>query len=281
MTSCSRDTSFRFYRVAEQRRIVAGLLAGQSLLVASETGLGKTTLGLEVRKDLEERGFKVVFLEAGSPTAMTQAICDQLDLETVTLEGKRKSLSRLREDIEVTLANSKHVIFIFDNSERLEPKLRAWVFEITGLCPVLLLATTPPKRDLFIKIPRLELEPLLNSEIREIMEAEAERLGLLLKRGDLAEWQARVAGNPALAKRAIREEHLGLKSDTLVDHTQWIDGTPFLIAALCGLTILRFLGLGFNSTSLYLMGGILTVTVGILRLLYYSLPKAGNRLGGR
>ena len=63
------------------------------------------------------------------------------------------------------------------------------------------------------------------------------------------------------------------------DHTQWIDGTPFLIAALMCFIIMRFLGLGFNNTSLYVLGGIMTVAVGIVRIMIYSLPKQGRRLG--
>jgi hypothetical protein len=75
-----------------------------------------------------------------------------------------------------------------------------------------------------------------------------------------------------LAKRVVKEEYLGLEGNNY-DHTQWIDGTPLLIAVLMCFMILRFLGLGFNNTSLYLIGGILTVAVGMVRLMIYSLPR--------
>ena len=32
-------------------------------------------------------------------------------------------------------------------------------------------------------------------------------------------------------------------------------------------------------TSLYLLGGIMTVAVGIIRIMIYSLPRQGGRLG--
>ncbi|MFM7438793.1 MAG: ATP-binding protein, partial [Snowella sp.] len=64
-----------------------------------------------------------------------------------------------------------------------------------------------------------------------------------------------------------------------LDHTQWIDGTPLLIGGLMVFMILRFLGLGFNNTSLYLIGGMLTVAVGIIRIFIYSLPRQSGRLG--
>ena len=81
-----------------------------------------------------------------------------------------------------------------------------------------------------------------------------------------------------LARRVVREEYLGLDVET-ADHQQWMDGTTFLVAALMLLVIVRFLGLGFNSTSLYLIGGILTVFVAVVRILLYSLPRKSGRLG--
>ncbi len=94
----------------------------------------------------------------------------------------------------------------------------------------------------------------------------------------MAALQERVGGNPMLALRVVKEEYLGLDG-TALDHTQWIDGTPLLLAGLTLLVIFRFLGLGFNSTSLYLLGGILTVAVGVIRIMIYSLPRKSGRLG--
>jgi len=269
-----------FYRVAEERRITAGLLAGQSFLIVSGTGYGKSTLAKHVKSNLENRAFKVIQVDASTPTLMIYTICNQLTIDVTTLDGKRKSNAQLREEVATNLSR-KDVILILDNAERYDIKFRVWVCELIEYgCPILVLATCPPRKDLFLKLPRIELKPLDDAAIREIMALEADRMSLPLKKGDLAHWQSRVAGNPMIAKRAIQEEYLGL-SETQADHTQWIDGTPFLIAILSALTIVRFLGLGFNSTNLYLLGGILTVSVGVVRLIYYSLPKQSSRLGGQ
>jgi hypothetical protein len=88
----------------------------------------------------------------------------------------------------------------------------------------------------------------------------------------------RCGGNPMLARRVVREEHLGL-DETAPDHTDWIDGTPLLIAGLMIFAVLRFIGRGLHSTDLYLLGGILTVAVGVMRVLIMSLPRATNRIG--
>ena len=110
------------------------------------------------------------------------------------------------------------------------------------------------------------------------MQQGASELGIELSAAQLAQLQQRCGGNPMLAKRVVREEYLGLEENS-PDHTQWVDGTPFLIAGLMVFTIVRFIGLGLNSTSLYLIGGLVGVTVGIVRLLLFSLPKKSVRLG--
>jgi hypothetical protein len=111
------------------------------------------------------------------------------------------------------------------------------------------------------------------------MQQTAAELGVSLKTSQLAALQQRCGGNPMLARRVVLEEHLGLE-DTSPDHTQWIDGTPFLVAGLMIFTVVRLIGLGLNSTTLYLVGGILTVSVGVVRILLFSLPKRKSRLGG-
>ena len=87
-------------------------------------------------------------------------------------------------------------------------------------------------------------------------------------------------------KRSIREEPDELKGSSPVlkrglggDSLSYFNGTPLLIAGLMCFMILRFLGLGFNNTSLYLLGGMITVAVGIVRLMIYSLPRQSGRLG--
>ena len=109
------------------------------------------------------------------------------------------------------------------------------------------------------------------------MEDEAQSLSISLTPGQLADLQQRTGGNPMLARRTVREEYLGLDGNA-PDHTQWIDGTPLLIAGLMCFMILRFLGLGFNNTSLYLLGGMITVAVGVIRIMIYSLPRQSGRL---
>jgi hypothetical protein len=144
--------------------------------------------------------------------------------------------------------------------------------------PLLLFATHPPRKDIFLKLPRIELKALPHASIRALMQTAAQELGLELTPSQLATLQERCGGNPMLARRVIRETYLGLK-DTAPDHTEWIDGTPLLLAVLLVFSVIRFLGRGLHQTDLYVLGGFLAVAVGIARLLIASLPRKSEKLG--
>ena len=276
--SVDDSLSISCYRRAEKERVVAALLANASLLVVGEAGAGKTFLAERVIEDLWGRGFPVAAPAIGTVKQMLLEIAGDLGVDTETLEGKPMTAQQLQETIAEWLQNNV-AFLVMDNGHRFPVSLRCWLekLHLQGQ-PILLLATYPPARDIFLKLPRIELEALPERAIREIMEGEANDLGLRVTPGKLADWQQRAIGNPMLAKRVVKEEYLGLESNNY-DHTQWIDGTPLLIAVLMCFMILRFLGLGFNNTSLYLIGGILTVAVGMVRLMIYSLPGQSNRLG--
>jgi hypothetical protein len=216
--------------------------------------------------------------QIGTVKQVLLEIADALGVDTETLEGKSMNTQQLQAALAEFLTD-QIAFLVLDNAHRFPVSLRCWLEQLHSQGqPMLLLATYPPARDIFIKLPRIELEPLPDKIIREIMEDEAESLGIQLTPGQLADLQQRTGGNPMLARRTVKEEYLGLEGNAL-DHTQWIDGTPLLIAGLMCFMILRFLGLGFNNTSLYLLGGILTVAVGVVRIMIYSLPRQSGRLG--
>ena len=95
---------------------------------------------------------------------------------------------------------------------------------------------------------------------------EAEEIGLKLPASKIAELEQRCGGNPFLARRVVRELSLDLGTDDEGDRVDYIDGTPFLIAGLSMLGIVRLIGLGLGDRSLYIIGGIATVTAISIRL---------------
>jgi hypothetical protein len=266
------------YRNAEKRRIVAALQANSSLLIVGEAGGGKTSLSEFVAEELKLLGFTIISVKPSTTKQILVAIAFQLGVDAESLEGKQLTAMQLMQAIADYLQDNL-AFLMFDDAHRLQVQIRCWLERLHELGqPLLLLATHPPARDIFLKLPRIELEPLSDRIIRQIMHEAAADLELELSTAQLAHLQQRAGGNPMLATRVIREEYLGL-DDPSPDHQQWIDGTPLLIAGLMTFTITRFIGLGLNSTTLYLFGGILAVAVGIFRLILYSLPRKSGRLG--
>lgn len=272
------SVSPKLYRSAEFRRIVAALQANSSLLVVGEAGSGKSVLGEAVAEDLKALGFPVAVAKPATAKQTIASIAEQLGVDTTNLEGNNLTTLQLMVAIADFLQRNA-AFLICDDAHRFQVQIRCWLDNLHSAGqPILLLATYPPARDIFLKLPRIELQPLSDRAIREIMQFAAAELGLTLHPGSLANLQQRVGGNPMLARRAVKEEYLGLE-DTAPDHQQWVDGTPLLIAGLMAFTVVRLIGLGVNSTSLYLIGGMITVAVGIFRLILLSLPRKSARLG--
>jgi hypothetical protein len=276
----ARDSSDsrQIYRASEFRRLVAALVANSSLLVVGEAGCGKTFLAQAVTAELITMNFTVAVTKPGTVKQILSEIAVQLGVDPENLEGKALSTMGLMKEIaDWLLINT--AFLICDNAHRFPVSLRCWLDQLHNQGqPILLLATYPPARDIFLKLPRIELEPMADKATRAIMLEAAAELNLELTPAQLSSLQQRVGGNPMLAKRVVREEYLGLDGQAL-DHTQWLDITPYIIAALMCLVLVRFIGLGFNNKSLYLLGGIITVSVAVIRLILYSLPRSKGRLG--
>jgi len=286
MTAAGRDDGARAtvtvcarcYREREKARIVAALLADSSLLVVSGPGMGKTTLAGFVANELRERGFRVAVVAPHAGKQFLVELAEQLGCLSASLESKIPTSARLQSLIADEL-RQRTAFLLFDDAHRLPVALRAWLEELLVVgVNLALFATHPLKRDVFLKLGRIELKPLDRQSIREIMANSARELGLDLEPSKLSQLAERCGGNPMLARRVVREEHLGL-DETAPDHTDWIDGTPLLIAGLMIFAVLRFIGRGLHSTDLYLLGGVLTVAVAVMRMLIMSLPRTTNRIG--
>ena len=111
------------------------------------------------------------------------------------------------------------------------------------------------------------------------MTEEATAQGITLTTQQLADFEGRVGSNPALAKRIVSEQRLGLVEDREGDRVDYIDGTPFVIALLACVSVVRFVGLGLGDRSLYILGGIAMVAAIVVRTLYMAANKRSRRLG--
>jgi AAA domain len=268
---------FRIYRQAELNRTTASLLANGAILIAGEDGSGKSTLAIAVVEKLQADGFTVAFIEPATPKQMLLEIAHQFDIPTEDLEGKSLTADKLKRAIASFLEEST-AFLVLDDAHSCDAKFRMWLKQLkrNGV-PMLLLATDPPRSDVFINVPRIELRPLPEQAIREIMIQAAIERGIELKPSELSKLQERAGGNPMLAARAVDEEYLGLDVEG-ADHRRYFDITPLILLAGIAFVVMRFIGLGTNDQALYIFGGIAAaVFLGISRLLY-NLPPEDRRI---
>jgi AAA domain len=270
--------SVRSYRRTETDCLLAALAGSASLLVVAEAGMGKSYLARGVAEALRQASCRVALVTPSTPKQTVLDIAWQLGIALTNDEGKLLTQMQLQTDITAWLAQQPSVLLV-DDAHRLPISLRVWLEQLLAQGqPLALFATHPPRKDIFLKLPRLELKPFTHAQIRELMREAAKAQHLALSPAQLASLQERAGGNPMLARRVLDEDRLGL-DETAPDHTEWIDGTPLLLAALLLLSAIRFLGRGLHQSDLYVLGGFFALAVGIVRMLLMSLPRKSNRLG--
>lgn len=263
---------------------MASLFKRQSLLVLGEAGSGKSVLGRAVAAEFESEMKVAIASYGGSAKQTLIDIAEGLavPVSATTEKGRERSLTatELRQELLAELRGGQ-ALLIADDAHRFPVSLRYWleaVLQGGGL--VLLLADRPPAKDVFLKVPRLALAPLSADEVRTVMYAEATRQGLALSPSRFAELQQRAGGNPALAKRIIHEELMGL-GDESGDHRQYVDGTPFLMAALTAIGIVKFIGIGLGDKALYVAGGVASLAAITLRSLLVQVNRHDKTRLGR
>ncbi|QIR41716.1 ATP-binding protein (plasmid) [Tolypothrix sp. PCC 7910] len=269
--------AFKIYRQAELNRTTASLLANGAILICGEGGSGKSVLASAVVEKLQTDGFMVAFIEPATPKQMLLEIAGQFDIPTEDLEGKSLTADKLKRAI-ANFLEENTAFLVLDDAHACDAKFRMWLKQLRrSNVPMLLLATDPPRTDIFINIPRIELKPLPERAIREIMVQAAQEREINLKPSELAKLQERAGGNPMLAARAIDEEYLGLEIEG-ADHRRYFDITPLILLAGIAFVIMRFIGLGTSDQALYIFGGIAAaIFLGLSRLLY-NLPKESGRI---
>ena len=265
------------YRQPEMDGLLHSLYAARSVLVTSGEGMGKTYLVRQVWERLLADGVTCQYFEPATPKTLLMAIAAMAGVDSKNLEGRSKTVEVLKQEL-IQWFSVNRAVLIFDDAHYLEVKFRLWLKKLKDVgVPMLLAATNPPRSDLFIYVPRIELKPLAEYQIRDLMEKEAISLGSGLKPNQIAKLQSRAGGNPMLAKRAIEEGFLGIQNEA-GDHGRYFDITPLLLLVGIVFICYRFIGLGTGNQSLYILAGIGgAIFLGVARLSYY-LPKESRRI---
>lgn len=262
------------FRQTEINQAIASIEVNQSLLMIGEEGSGKTAIAESVRLAFVSRGWNVAIADytSGSKDTLLE-IAEQLGCETADLSGKNPkpfTAGQLKEEITQALERP-NTLLICDNAHRYPQTLRYWLQDCLSSksgdrALLLMLATKPPVGGIFFKMPRIVIPAMNSAEIREIMLEEAGEINLKLPASTIADLEQRCGGNPFLARRVVREHSLNLGQDEQGDRVDYIDGTPFLIAGLSLIGIVRFVGMGLGDRSLYIIGGIATISAISLRV---------------
>lgn len=271
------NPQFRLYRKAELQRAIASLKANSPILITGEEGSGKSVVKEAVREALSDEGFTVASIELATTKQMLLDLCEQLGIDNYDLEGKALTTDKLKGSI-ISYFQQETAFLLVDDAHSLPLQFRQWLKSLKRQgVPMLLLATNPPRSDVFLNLPRIELKPLPEYAVRELMEQAALERGLNLTNSELAKLQERAGGNPMLAQRVIDEEYLGLDNET-GDHRRYVDITPLILLIGTGFVVMRFVALGTSNPALYAMAGAIgALFLGLSRILY-GLPKDSRRI---
>lgn len=213
---------------------------------------------------------------AGSLKKLLIQIAEALDIPTEDENERKLTADALKEEIAENVGD--RTLLILPEAQRLPASLRYWIdLLLDNGVKIVAFSVTNPRRDFFLRLHELELSLPSDLEIRHIMEDEAKRKGVKLTRSQFAELQGRAGKNPFLARKVVGSYALGFDDDR-PEHSQYLDISPVVIAALFALGIVRFIGLGTGNKALYIVGGVALILALMLKQLG-RVRGARKRLG--
>jgi len=159
----------------------------------------------------------------------------------------------------------KGSLLIIPEAKRLPASIRYWLETLMrmGKVIVVAIAVAVIKRDIYLQMLEVELERPSIEAIRGVILEEAEKNDLSLTDHQIAKLLTVAGRNPLLARKAVRNEKLGLNPEP--EHSLYLDISPIIISALMAFSIVRFIGLGTGDRGLYVIGGIALVLGVMLR----------------
>jgi len=274
--SASPIQAMTFYRQREAQTIITSLRAAESILILGETGSGKSQVAQYVHNQLQKEGYLSVLVPQDVPKAQILSITSCLGIPDTNIEGGKLTLPQLQNEILITLEETT-CFLIFDDAHRLTPLIRFWLERLYNQGQAMaLFANSPPAEGIFLRLPRFTLKPLPPKAIKQIILETAQHLNCQLSNAQVSQMLAYCGGSPLLAQRVVKESYLEIEPEG-PDHHQQIDITPFLVALLMLAGMIRIIGIGLNRVSLYLIGGLCLILVGVIRYLVYRLPKNNRR----
>jgi hypothetical protein len=260
---------------------MAVLESGHSCLALGEPGV---TDGLDDAIAQAWPRQQATAIYKGSGKKFFVELADQLGIDTTepkyNKDGDEVGERNLTMDeLKAAIAHEidPSCLLIFPEAKRLTTGVRYWLEDVIAKgVRVCAIAVDVPRRDVFLEMIEIDLELPSDRAIREVMREEAQRLGMAIADTRLSELQSQAGRNPMLARKAIRNEKLGLNPDP--QHSQYLDISPIIISAIMALSVVRFIGMGTGDKGLYIVGGIALI-VGMMLKQLGSIKGARKRVG--
>jgi hypothetical protein len=265
----------------EFEQAVGAIGAGCSVLLLGETGQGSNQLAQRVAEHYARSLDVAIVTYKGTAKQFFQGLAKQLGCPTETEldeKGRSKPLTvdQLKEEIAQNVGSE--TLLVFPEAKRLSASIRYWLEDLMGDgVRVVATAVVNPGRDIFLDMVLIEMALPDDGVIRSVMQSEARRHGLALSESRLASLQPLAGRNPAIARKVVRNEALGLRQDR-PEHTQYLDISPLILAATCTLGLLRFVGQGTGNKSLYIVGGV-AMMIGLSLKYLGKIQGAKRRYG--
>ncbi|NJP11402.1 MAG: ATP-binding protein [Leptolyngbyaceae cyanobacterium RU_5_1] len=267
-------------RSSEEKYLFGVLNRRRSLLLFGSGGVGKTFLAQRVCLLLTEAGKKVYYFPWTTPQGeFIKELCRVLEIETQKGNGTRITQSQLLKEIGTVLVQQDAVLII-DKAHSIPVQLRNYIevwLEQTAV--ILLVGTLPPKKEMYLKFPRWELKPLDQVQSIKLVSASARHYRVKLSQQQLRELAVRGNGNPQFLIRSVID--WDVKGDDDPDQAEWIDLTPAVMVALCGIILLRFIGQGMSDKNLVVIGGMAAIALRVAFILLSRMNKKHTRIGQR
>lgn len=254
---------------------------GESVLVLAEAGLGGSEFATRIVDEFTGELDVAIATYKGSGKKFFQRLCEQLDVDSTEPKlnkdgeevGERSlTMDELKEAL-LDRMNGE-TLLVFPEAKRLTTGVRYWLEDaIASGVRVCCFAVVNPRRDIFLDMVEIELEPPSESHIREIMRSESHRRGLNLSESELADLAPQAGRSPLVARQVVKRRSLGIK-DERSEHTQYVNVTPLWLAFLAGFAAMKFVGMGTGQKDVQVFGGLAF-------MLLMSLKQLGQIKGSR
>ncbi len=226
-----------------KEKIVSLLKKGQSLYVTGEAGSGKSNLCEAIAESLKSEGLPVATLAPGTAKEILLGVCEDLGIDPHDENDKPMTVPAMRNELTEHL-KSRSCFLICDDLPQIPAALRLWLDKlyIAGQS-ILGTGKNKPEKDVIFKLVNLDLEPLADEEIIQLMNKTAHDLGIEINGKELAQ---KASGNPGVAIKLVKEFNLELEGIEVKSpepqHQRWFALDKWIILLIAMLALFRYAG---------------------------------------